>query len=184
MAFFARKCGSGNWDSITKETPEDLAFPADVLADLLGAANEVSVWEVDDADGPEVEILAAALQRPNVGSLSDVTFRFISKWRLDQLGLRMRQTTGDTVDNAVKGKHWLIETKTVEDAIKLAKAFIDRPERSFSQTDVMRRFARSVQEKRISTKRITPELWSKLIEGRYLQVITDQQSEAGANERP
>jgi hypothetical protein len=31
--------------------------------------------------------------------------------------------------------NWVIEIDTVEDAIKLAKAFKGQPERSFSQTD-------------------------------------------------
>ena len=176
MVFFARKCGSANWAGITEETPEDLTFPADVLADILDVANEVSVWQVEDHDGSEVEILAAALHSPNAGNLSDMTFRFISKWRLDQLGLKMKQTMGDSVDNKLKGKHWVIEINTAGEAIKLAKAFIDRPERSFSQADVMRRFAKSVQEKRISTTRISAELWNKLIDGRYIQVVTEQKS--------
>jgi hypothetical protein len=61
MALFARKSVGGNWDKISNETPEDLSFPADVLADTLDGANEVSVWEINDPPGDELDILAAAL---------------------------------------------------------------------------------------------------------------------------
>jgi hypothetical protein len=178
VLLFARVCGSGNWDSVNSETPEDLTFPADVLADVLDHVNEVSVWQIDNPPGIELEILAAAIQPPHAGTLSDKTFRIISDWKIDQLGLKMRQTAGDSLDSRLKGKHNIIQVNTAGEAIKLAKAFKDRPEKSFSQVDVMRRFAKSVQERHISTKRITPELWSKLIGGEYLQLSTKEEPQA------
>jgi hypothetical protein len=126
----------------------------------------------------------SARHSPHANNLSDVTFRFVSDWKLNKLGLAKRQTTGDSVDTQLKGKHWIIEINTVADAIMLAKAFKDRPERSFSQAEVMRRFARSVQEMCISTDRITSGLWNKLIDGGYLQVVARQEPEAQAKDQP
>jgi hypothetical protein len=178
MALFARKSSGGNWDNVSKDTLEDLTFPADVLADILDSANEISVWEVDDPPGPELNILAAALHSQEAPNLSDMTFRFISDWRVKQkLGFGMKKTQGDSVDSQLNkaGKHWVIEISAVGDAIQLAKAFKEREPRFFSRDDVMHRFAASVQERRISTERITPGLWKKLIEEGYLQVVAKQQ---------
>jgi len=61
MVWFLRKSSRGNWDSITSETAEDLEFPADVLSDILDEENEVSVWEIDDPQGPELNVVVAAL---------------------------------------------------------------------------------------------------------------------------
>lgn len=174
MALFVRKSRSrGNWDNINNETPEDLAFPADVLADVLDSANELSVWEVNDPPGSELEIIAAALHYHSATDLSDMTFRVISDWKLKQLGLEIIRTPGDSVDSQLNksGKHGIVRVNTIGDAISLAKAFKAREPHSFSRAVVMRRFAISVQEKRISVERITSGLWRKLIDDGHLQVI-------------
>jgi hypothetical protein len=185
-SLFARISTGGNWDTITDETPEDSTFPADVLADILKGGNEVSVWEVAHAPsqkeldaqdlGPALDRLAAALHSEHAGDLSEVTFRIISDWKIKQLHLPMAKEHGASVDADLNRteKHWTIQINTVGDAIKLAKAFKKRPPHFYSKGQVMRLFAVSVQQGRISTSRIIPGLWNKLLEGGYLQVIAQQ----------
>lgn len=173
MALFVRKSRIGDWDRVTKETPEDGTFPADVLADILEGGNEVSVWEFDSEQ--ELDVLIAALHSPEANDLSDMTFRFISDWKIKDLGLTKRKTQGDSVDPLLNkaGKHWVIEVNTVQEAIKLGKAFKDRESRTFSRPEVMRRFAVSVQQKRIPSEKIKPGLWTKLIRDGYVQVVAE-----------
>src|SRR5580658_4002976 len=124
MVLFARKSrGGGNWDNVTSDTLEDLAFPADLVAEILDGADEVSVWEIDDPPGPELKILVAALHPQDATNLSDMTFRIISDWKVRQLGLNMAKTLGQSLDHQLNksGKHWIIKTSNVGDAIKLAK---------------------------------------------------------------
>src|SRR5437667_60629 len=61
MALFVRQSRGGNWDSVDGGTPEDLSFPADVVADVLDTGGETSVWEFADLDDPELKRLVAAL---------------------------------------------------------------------------------------------------------------------------
>jgi hypothetical protein len=163
-----------------------MTFPSDVLADLLDGANEISVWEIgDDANGPEVDHLVAALHSQGAQNLSDMTLRVISDWKIKtDLHLNMRKTRGDSVDSELNkaNKHWVIDVATVGDAIKLAKAFKEREELPFSRDNVMRRFAVSIQQKRISTERISAGLWKKLIDDGYLSVAADQPAAAGAGD--
>jgi hypothetical protein len=181
MPLFVRKSRSGSWDGVTDQTPEDLTFPADVLADVLDGQNEVSVWEVDDLKGPELDHIVAALHAPTAQNLSDVTFRVVSDWYVKtKLGLRMSKTPGTSLDPTLNrsGKHWVIEIDTVGDAIKLAKAFKTRDAIPFSRVEVMRRVARSLQDGRIPAERISYGLWKKLIEERHLQVVAEQPAQA------
>src|ERR1700722_444860 len=129
---FVRKSRSiGNWDSVNDQTPEDLNFPADVLADVLDAGNEVSVWEIDP-ESSELEYLVAALHRSADENLSDVTFRVVSVFVLDELGLRFKSAGGGSLDSKLNGRHRTIEVGTTSDAIKLAKALKKRPPRILS----------------------------------------------------
>ncbi|HZP76599.1 MAG TPA: hypothetical protein VFB45_10685 [Pseudolabrys sp.] len=176
MALFARKSRGGNWESLTADGPFDLSFPTDVLADMLDGANEVSVWRVEDPPGVELEILAAALHAKSVENLTDVTFRFISDWQVkEKLRLQMRQTPGESVDTPLNksGAHWVIETNCVDDAIRLAHGFKQRSPRTLNRAAVMRRFALSIQEKRISDQNIAPRLWKRLIDDGYLAVVAE-----------
>jgi hypothetical protein len=132
MVWFVRKSSRGDWDKVTAETPEDLTFPADVLSDILDTENEISVWQVDDLNSPELVSLAAALHSPAAQNLGDVTFRRISDWRIkdkEQLGLQMQETRGDSVDSVLNKakRHSVIKISTVGDAIRLAKALKEHP---------------------------------------------------------
>jgi hypothetical protein len=68
----------------------------------------------------------------------------------------------------------VIEIATVGNAIKLAKAFKERAEIPVGRDRVMRRFAVSLQEKRITTEKVTSGLWKKLIDEGYLQIIAER----------
>lgn len=83
MAIFVRKSRRGDWDRVAADTPADLAFPANVLADILDNENEVSVWEVSDPPAAaELDTIVAALHARNVSNLTDVTLRVISDWKV------------------------------------------------------------------------------------------------------
>lgn len=184
---FVRQSKRGDWEGVTKETPEDLSFPADVLADVFtGGDNEISVWEIDDSNASEMGYVAAALHGATATNLSDMTFRVISQWRVDELNLPVRKTKGESLDNILNGssKHWIIQIRTVGDAIKLAKAFKDRDEITYSQKRVMQQFAVSLQEGRISSRNISSELWKKLVDGKHLQVLAELPQTSGAMEAP
>jgi hypothetical protein len=173
MALFARKSRSGNWDNVTDQTLEDLTFPSDVLADVLDGENEVSVWEVEDPPGPALDQIAAALHTQTANNLSEMTFRFISDWCVKtKLGLTMRKTPGISLDTKLNsgGTHWIIQISTVGDAIRLAKAFKERESLSFTRADIMRRFAASLQAKRIPPEKVMPGLWKKLIDEAWVQI--------------
>jgi hypothetical protein len=182
-SLYARKSVGGNWDVINDETPEDATFPADVLADVLEGKNEVSVWEVAQAAnqkeleaqdiGPALNTLAAALHSEHAHDLSDVSLRLVSDFGIKRLGLSMRQELGTSVDTGLNksGNHWIIQVNTAGDAMKLAKLFKRREPCFFSKEEVLRLFATSLQQKRISTDRISSGLWKKLLDGGYLQIL-------------
>lgn len=186
-SLFARLSTGGDWDAITDKTLEDSTFPADVLADILNAGNEVSVWEIAQAQNqkeldaqdldPALDRLAAALHSEHAADLSEVTFRIVSGWKIERLGLQMKQEHGTSVDSELNkaDKHWTIQIKTVGNAIQLAKAFKAREPHFYSKDQVLHLFAVSVQQGWISTNRITSGLWKKLLDGRYLQVVAQQQ---------
>jgi|ERR1700733_4749201 len=171
---FVRKSrGVGNWDGVDSQTAEDLNFPADVLSDVLDAGNEVSIWEVDP-QSTDMDYLVAALHRKTEENLSDVTFRVISDWRIKQLNFKMKNATGGSLDPKLNGCHRVVEVSTVLEAIQLAKAFKERDPCLFSRAEVMRRFAASLQAKRISTDKVSHQLWKRLIDEGHMQIVTQQ----------
>jgi len=177
MPLYVRKSRKGDWDRVAKDTPEEVDFPANVLADLLDNENEISVWEVSDPPGPEIDTIVAALHSRGVSNLSDVTLRVISGWMIkDQLGLGMKQTKGDSLDSKLNGsgKHWVVRTDTVRDVIKLAKGFTHREAIFHGKAQVMRAFASSLAAGRISSDAIQPALLKRLFEDGYLQLVVQQ----------
>jgi hypothetical protein len=167
MSLFVRQSRGGNWDSVTIE-------------------GQTSIWEVDSLVSPEMGRLVAALHSSGAQGLSDMTFRVVSDWRLNKLGLKKKKTAGESSDTALNraSRHWTIEIKTVDDAIRLAKAFKDRDKKYFNQNEVMRQFAIALQEKRISAERVTAGLWKKLIDRGYLQVVAERPKEPDVESVP
>ena len=177
MAIFVRQSRIGNWDNISSETLEETTFPADVLADLLSNEAQISFWQFDDIDSPEMDRLVAALHAQNTQNLSDMTFRVITDWRIkEQLGFRMNQTQGDSLDATLNksGRHWTVTIVSVLDAIKLAKALKECEPKIYSRNEVMQRFATSLQERRIQFDKISSRLWRRLIDERHLRVVVGQ----------
>lgn len=115
-SLYVRKSRKGDWDQVTDETPENLEFPANILADILDNENEISVWEVSDPPTQEeLDAIVAALHPRGIGNLSDVTLRVISGWKVKGLNLAMRKTKGESLDSKLNnaGKHWVIQINTV-----------------------------------------------------------------------
>ncbi|MEY9466330.1 hypothetical protein ABH973_006743 [Bradyrhizobium ottawaense] len=181
---FVRKSRRGDWDKVTDQTAVDLSFPANVLSDILDDENEISVWEVsEDLDAEELDLIVAALHGRNTGSLSEVTLRVISGWKVKtDLKLTMKKTKGGSLDEKLNsaGKHEVIQISTVGEAIALAKAFKAKPPIFYSQEKVMRAMASSIASGRIKTENISSSLMKKLFEGGHLQlrVLPDEPSEA------
>jgi hypothetical protein len=171
---YLRESRHGDWDRIDAATPEDTDFAADVLSDLINIECQTSIWQVDDRDTADVDLLSAALHQKLTKRLSDMTFRFISERQLKQLGLTKRQTQGESLDKSlnVSGKHWIVETPTIRHAIILAKALKTQEPKFYSQESVMKNFAKSIAEKRIKTSTISPELWNILIDKGFINIST------------
>jgi len=88
----------------------------------------------------------------------------------------MHQTRGESLDPQLNkaNKHWVIKINSVGDAIKLAKALKEHEPRVFSRSEIMKLFAKSLQEKRIPVDKVSEGLWKKLLEEGYLQVVAEQ----------
>ncbi len=145
--FFVRQSRGGNWDAVSAETAEDTSFPADVLADIYDLQGRISVWEIDTLESPDVDFLVAALHS-GYGKPSEVTFRFVSEWRLKEVGLTKQKSRGGCLDSELNksGKHWEIHTPTVKEAIVLAKSLKRLDPKFYTQDYVLQRFAISVQD--------------------------------------
>jgi hypothetical protein len=180
MPILVRLSKSNGWDKVTKDSIEDTSFPADVLADCVDIESDISVWQVHDGNPqeldpnlPQLVRVAAALHHSTDQKLSDMTFRVVSEWRLKQTGLKKRQTKGDSpLDSGLNASstHWSITIAAVADAIKLAKAFRDRPPIYYSQQEVMRHFVRALEEKWIPVDKVNPGLLKALITDGYMKV--------------
>ena len=116
--------------------------------------------------------IVAALHLPPVDNLSEMTFRIISDFRLDRLGLKKRQSGGtsliDTGLNA-SGTHWIIMTPTVREGILLAKGLTHVEPITFSRAQVMRCFSVSLAQKWISPEKVSQRLWQRLMKEGHLE---------------
>src|SRR5947207_10372239 len=106
MPFYVRLIKGDEWDSVSSTTGEDTSFPATVLTDVLDTQGETSVWAIPalqtdnrkpNLEGREMARIVAALHLPPVDNLSEMTFRIISDFRLDRLGLKKRQSGGTSL---------------------------------------------------------------------------------------
>lgn len=177
---YVRKSRKGDWDQVTGDAPEDLMFPANVLADILDNENEVSVWQVSDPPtSEELDTIVAALHARGVSNLSEVTLRVISGWKVkDDLKLTMKTTKGESLDSKLNGagKHAVIQINTVSDAIKLARAFKAREPIFFGRAQVMKAFASSLAAGRISAEAVSAGLIKRLFDEGYLQFVAKEQA--------
>jgi hypothetical protein len=172
--FFVRQSRVGIWDSVSETTAADLTFPVDVLLDVIDADCETSIWEIEKLDSPEVDYLVPALVPRSNSSFPEIRFRFISSWKLEQLGLTKRKTVGTSLDDQLneKSMHWVVEISTVDEAIRFAKGLIVRPMNLYTKEDVMKRFAFSLQEHRLQTNSFKGELLLELLKGNHLRSAT------------
>ncbi|QOZ66574.1 hypothetical protein WN72_09450 [Bradyrhizobium arachidis] len=184
MAIFVRKSRRGDWDRVAADTPADLAFPANVLADILDNENEVSVWEVSDPPAAaELDTIVAALHARNVSNLTDVTLRVISDWKVKkELGLIMKSTRGESLDTKLNGasKHQVIQINSVGDAIALAKAFKFRDPIFRSQAQVMQAMAAALASGRIQSDAVGSGLIKKLFDAGHIQLALPAPKPASA----
>jgi hypothetical protein len=178
-AVYVRKSRKGDWDKVA-DTPADLTFPANVLADILDNENEISVWEVSEPPKEEaLQTIVAALHARGISNLSDVTLRVISGWKIKtDLQLVMKTTKGESLDSKLNnaGKHSVIQIDSVGDAIKLAKAFTARQPIFFGKDQVMKAFASSLAAGRISADAVAAGLVKRLFDEGYLQLAVRQQA--------
>jgi len=178
MPFYVRLIKGDEWDSVSSTTGEDTSFPATVLTDVLDTQGETSVWAIPalqtdnrkpNLEGREMARIVAALHLPPVDNLSEMTFRIISDFRLDRLGLKKRQSGGtsliDTGLNA-SGTHWIIMTPTVREGILLAKGLTHVEPITFSRAQVMRCFSVSLAQNWISPEKVRSEVVATLNERR------------------
>lgn len=171
--FYMRQSRSGDWSKVSESSPEDGTFPADVIADIINLVCQTSVWQVESLDAPEVNYLVAGLVSRNATAFQEMKFRFISEGRLKSFGLRKFQTTGECLDRDLNksGKHWVIETPTLRDAIIFAKGLIHEEVKFCSKTEVMQQFMQSIQSRRIQIKAFRHELWAHLIDEGHIQGV-------------
>ena len=167
---FIRQSRTGNWDAVSETTVEDLTFPVDVLGDVIDPDCQTSIWEIDRLEFPDVDYLVPALIPRSNSNFSEITFRFISGWKLDQVGLKRRKTVATSLDDTLnrKSMHWIVEISTVSEAIRFAKGLTGREAKIYSKVDVMSRFALSLQEQRLQLKNVNRDLLVELIKGGYL----------------
>jgi hypothetical protein len=170
--FYVRQTYSAAWDSISDSTPEDLNFPCEVVGELIDSQMETSVWEVTDLDAPEINHLLAALHSPNAKNLSEMTFRFVSAWRLDQIGLTKRTTTGNSLDSNLNKKHFVIEIRSLRDLLKLAKAFKALPARFYGKRHVIHQYSIAIREQRISPPG-ERGMWKLLVDSGCIEFRTE-----------
>jgi hypothetical protein len=170
---FVRECRKANWDAIAGvEVADYSSFPVDVIADVTEPSFQTSVWRVDRAGSADVDYLVAALvSRTATIFPNEMTFRFISAWRLDQLELRKQQSVGTSLDDTLnnKGIHWTIQIATVDEAIRFARALVDREAKIYNRKEIMIRFALSLAEGRLQAKRnVSGELLKLLLSEGHL----------------
>jgi hypothetical protein len=169
--FYIRQSRVGNWDVILDSTPEDLAFPADILADIVDPNCETSVWEVASLDSADIDYLVPALIPRSASNFTEIKLRIISGWKLDNLGLKKKMTTGTSLDSVLNKKniHYVVDIATAKAAIIFAKGLKARDAKTYSKDEVMKRFASSLQEQRLQVKNFNHELLVHLVNNKYLQ---------------
>lgn len=168
---FVRQSRFGNWDTVSEATAEDLTFPADILGDVVDPDCQTSIWEVEGPDSSDVDYLVPALIPRSNSHFAEITLRFISGWRLDRLGLKKSKTVGTCLDDKLNKKsiHWIVEIRTVNEAIQFAKGLTYREPRIYTRDLVMSRFALSLQEQRLQLKNVNRELLVHLVKEGHLR---------------
>jgi hypothetical protein len=169
--FFVRQSRVGNWDAISRDSNVDLEFPVDVLVDVIDQECQTSLWEVERLDAPEIDYLAAALTSPSASRFRDVTFRFISKYKLATLGLKKYSTKGTSLDKELNKKHWIVEISKITEAITFVKELKVRDPKIYSKDDVARIFSFSLDSGRLNTNNISKELLLQCINGKHLKHV-------------
>ena len=110
----------------------------------------------------------------------------VSRHKLKEIGLKVKQTKGDSLDVELNasGKHWVVQIETVTDAILLAKALTSRGPLFYRKDEVMRAFASSLASGRIPPDRVHPDLLKKLFEGGLLRFVAAERESGDGDAAP
>jgi hypothetical protein len=101
------------------EGREPLDFPADVLTDLKTIGDELSVFEVSGAITAERIAIALAAGPPK-REPAKTTYAVFDREAVEQLGIEIKKTDGDTIDAAVNLVHYDVHVGTTRNLIGLA----------------------------------------------------------------
>jgi hypothetical protein len=106
----------------TEGLDEPLDFPADVLLDLRTTGNRVSVYEVNNTVTAErVAIAVAAGKRDS----DHTAYAVFDRAAVEELGITVHKTPGDTIDSAVNPFHFELDLGTTRRLVGLAGVIAD-----------------------------------------------------------
>jgi len=101
------------------EGREPLDFPADVLTDLRTTGDEISVFEISGAVTAE-RIATAFAAAPGKKEPAQTTYAVFDRAAVEELGIDIKKTDGDTIDAAVNLLHYDLHVGTTRKLIELA----------------------------------------------------------------
>jgi hypothetical protein len=130
MPFYLRKIKNNRWLG-KQEYPwlQEDEIPGDPLNDLGTSANELSVFVVEDEnDLTSIERIAAALTA-NGQNIDTFGYTLIDSQTLEELGIRIRRTQGNTPDEKVNSWHCDVIELSAQKLVKLAMAMFPQAER-------------------------------------------------------
>jgi hypothetical protein len=124
MKIWARKIELPSAWADMNETLSDDLIPISVIRDLYDKEGALSVWHIDDNHRSYVE-LATLLQNKDTKRLGQMTFRIIGETEVLKFGLIQPTNTSGTCLDKAWGKvhHYEFPAKTINDVIKLVRAF-------------------------------------------------------------
>jgi hypothetical protein len=172
MAFLAREVDGQQWVD-ADPSGDCLDFPAAMVIDLLRkAGRSLSFWSVETLDGPDVERLAIAIfAQPQTKELRSLHLGFAARTEVEALGIDIRQSDGNTLDQEFISRHVDLQVKSVRQAIELAKTMAKHPQRSFPKLQIQALFADALASRHFDVAKVHPEVLKEIVKTGRVTVI-------------
>jgi hypothetical protein len=162
MPFLLRKVKLSRWVRSACPWLGYGEIPADVLMDLGTQNNELSLWEVDDDRANLNRIISAmAATKENFDPFD---FMLIDRRRVEDTGLALESSPGDTPDEGAQAWHYGVSLLTTQKVNLLAAAYWEHgldADRVY-EPDVTSWVIQGVRESRLNPAAMKPKLRGKV----------------------
>jgi hypothetical protein len=156
MTLLARRVNGALWAQANEDAARWAGsdVPAELVAEVVERrGGGASFWEVGSPADERLNRVAAALtcgtKKDPAQQIQQIVFRLVDRTEVEKLGIRVRETPGDSQDQELNRHHRELPNLTITQAIGLVRLLNAAPERRYKAAELAMLVARGLARREL-----------------------------------